>query len=228
MKKIVIAIDGYSSCGKSTFAKAIAKELGYIFIDTGAMYRATTLYAIQNAMFEANVLNNQKLEDSLDKINIKFAFDNEAQKSFVYLNNINVEDKIRGIEVSNLVSTVSQNSKVRALLVNLQQTMGKDKGVVMDGRDIGTTVFPNAELKIFMTASVDVRAKRRYDELIAKGDKVSLDEIKQNIAQRDFQDETREVSPLRKAEDALVLDNSNISVEEQMQWVMQIINKLTK
>ena len=226
MKKIVVAIDGYSSCGKSTFAKAIAKHFGYIFIDTGAMYRAVTLYAIQNGMINNKVLDAVKLEKSLENIDIRFVFDNDKQLSFVYLNGENIEDKIRGIEVSGSVSLVSQNSAVREQLVALQQSMGKDKGVVMDGRDIGTTVFPDAELKIFMTASADVRAKRRYDELVEKGDSVSLMEIATNITERDNQDENRAISPLRKASDAVVVDNSFMSVEQQMEWAVGRIEKL--
>lgn len=226
MKKIVVAIDGYSSCGKSTFAKAIAKYFGYIFIDTGAMYRAVTLFAFQNGFIVNNVLDTEKLERNLKNIDVRFVFDNEKQISYVYLNGVNVESQIRGIEVSGSVSLVSQNPAVREQLVALQQSMGEDKGVIMDGRDIGTTVFPNAELKIFMTASVDVRAKRRHDELTEKGELISLDQITENICDRDFQDENREISPLRKASDAVILDNSFMSVPQQMDWVIGCIEKL--
>ncbi len=219
MKQIVIAIDGHSSCGKSTFAKSIAKQLGYIFIDTGAMYRAITLYAIKNNMFVNGELNTPLLEQSLSQVSVKFNFDTAEQKSIVMLNGNNVESEIRGIEVSSYVSVVSQNANVREYLVDLQQKMGKEKGIVMDGRDIGTTVFPDAELKIFMTASVEVRAERRYLELTQKGDSVSLEEIKANIEDRDFQDENRKISPLRKAEDAIELDNSNMTVAQQMEWI---------
>lgn len=228
MKKIIIAIDGHSSCGKSTFAKSIAKYYGYVFIDTGAMYRAVTLYAIANGIVTPQGVDVSKLENSLKRISIDFKYDNQLQKSFVYLNGENVESKIRGVEVSSSVSAVSQNSSVRALLVKLQQKMGENKGIVMDGRDIGTTVFPNAELKIFMTASVEIRAQRRYDELVAKGENVSLEEITNNIIDRDRQDETREISPLICAADALVLDNSTTTVAEQMEWIVQKIDKLIK
>lgn len=226
MKKIVIAVDGYSSSGKSTFAKAIAKRLEYIFIDTGAMYRAVTLYAIDNKIAMNGVIDNEALEKAISKIEISFNYDNIQQKSFVYLNGENVESRIRGVEVSGLVSIVSQNVSVRELLVKMQQNMGRDKGIIMDGRDIGTTVFPDAELKIFMTASVDVRAKRRFDELILKGDNVSFEEIKQNIENRDYLDQTREISPLRKADDAILIDNSDMTMTQQVEWGMQIIDKI--
>ena len=224
MKKIVIAIDGHSSCGKSTFAKSIAKKLGYVFVDTGAMYRAVTLYALKNNMFVNNELNTSLLESSLVNIDVDFSFDTPKQQSLVFLNGVNVESEIRGIEVSNFVSVVSQNALVREYLVGLQQKMGAKKGLVMDGRDIGTTVFPDAELKIYMTASVKVRAERRYLELTLKGDKVSLEEIKENIESRDFQDQNRAISPLRKASDAIMLDNSDMTVEQQMEWVMTKID----
>ena len=224
MKKIVIAIDGHSSCGKSTFAKSIAKKLGYVFVDTGAMYRAVTLYALKNNMFVNNELNTLLLESSLVNIDVDFSFDTAKQQSLVFLNGVNVESEIRGIEVSNLVSVVSQNALVREYLVGLQQKMGAKKGLVMDGRDIGTTVFPDAELKIYMTASVKVRAERRYLELTLKGDIVSLEEIKENIESRDFQDQNRAISPLRKASDAIMLDNSDMTVEQQMEWVMTKID----
>ena len=224
MKKIVIAIDGHSSCGKSTFAKSIAKKLGYVFVDTGAMYRAVTLYALKNNMFVNNELNTSFLESSLVNIDVDFSFDTAKQQSLVFLNGVNVESEIRGIEVSNFVSVVSQNALVREYLVGLQQKMGAKKGLVMDGRDIGTTVFPDAELKIYMTASVKVRAERRYLELTLKGDKVSLEEIKENIESRDFQDQNRAISPLRKASDAIMLDNSDMTVEQQMEWVMTKID----
>ncbi len=197
-KRLVIAIDGHSSCGKSTFAKEIAKRMGYIFIDTGAMYRAVTLFALESECFHEGNLDDKMLEQLLPEISLKFQYDDTQQRSFILLNGARVESRIRGIEVSGLVSVVSQNKKVRELLVALQQSMGRDKGVVMDGRDIGTTVFPDADLKIFMTASVEVRAQRRYDELVGKGEQVSLEQISENIAQRDFQDENRAVSPLKK------------------------------
>ncbi|WP_370455907.1 (d)CMP kinase [uncultured Rikenella sp.] len=214
-KKIIIAIDGYSSCGKSTFAKAVAAKLGYIFIDTGAMYRAVTLFAMRNGLTD----DPEALAERLPEVRIDFRFDPETGHSDVYLNDENVETEIRRIDVSNRVSGVSSIPAVRAKLVAMQQEMGRRKGVVMDGRDIGTMVFPEAELKIFMTADPRVRAERRYKELIAKGEEVSLAEIERNIRERDRQDETRAVSPLRRAADAVVLDNSGMTVEEQMRWI---------
>ena len=220
-KRIIIAIDGHSSCGKSTFAKAIAARLGYIFIDTGAMYRAVTLYALENGAIESCIANEQKIEAMLDDININFRFNPERGASDIYVNGDMVEGKIRTIEVSNCVSAVSSIGAVRRKLVAMQQAMGRDGGVVMDGRDIGTVVFPDAELKIYMTADAMVRAERRYKELTAKGDNVSLEEIYENVVSRDHADMTRAISPLRKAEDAIVLDNSHMSVEEQMEWFME-------
>lgn len=217
-KRIIIAIDGHSSCGKSTFAKAIAARLGYIFIDTGAMYRAVTLYALENGAIESCIANEQKIEAMLEDININFRFNPERGASDIYVNGDMVEGKIRTIEVSNCVSAVSSIGAVRRKLVAMQQAMGRDGGVVMDGRDIGTVVFPDAELKIYMTADPMVRAERRYKELTAKGDNVSLEEIYENVVSRDHADMTRAISPLRKAEDAIVLDNSRMSVEEQMEW----------
>lgn len=221
-KKIIIAIDGYSSCGKSTFAKALAARLGYIFIDTGAMYRAVTLYAMREGIAD----RPQAVVAALPKIEIAFRFNPESGRSEVYLNGDNVEREIRRIDVSNRVSTISSIPEVRAKLVALQQAMGEARGVVMDGRDIGTVVFPNAELKIFMTADPRVRAERRYKELLAKGEEVSLADIEKNVRERDRQDETRAVSPLRRAEDAVVLDNSHMTVEEQMEWVDGLLKKL--
>ncbi len=215
MEKIIIAIDGYSSCGKSTFAKAVAAKLGYIFIDTGAMYRAVTLYAMRGGMVE----DRERLVAALPEVRIEFRFDPAAGRSDVYLNGENVETEIRRIDVSERVSTVSSIPEVRAKLVAMQQEMGRAKGVVMDGRDIGTVVFPGAELKIFMTADPVVRAERRYRELTAKGERVSMEEIERNIRERDRQDETRVVSPLRRAADAVVLDNSQMTVAEQMAWI---------
>lgn len=217
-KRIIIAIDGHSSCGKSTFAKAIAARLGYIFIDTGAMYRAVTLYALEHGAINACIADEKMIEQMLDDININFRFNPERGASDIYVNGDMVEGKIRTIEVSNCVSAVSSIGAVRKKLVAIQQQMGSHGGVVMDGRDIGTVVFPNAELKIYMTADAMVRAERRYKELTAKGDKVSLEEIYENVVSRDKADMTRAISPLRKADDAIVLDNSNMSVEEQMAW----------
>lgn len=224
--KIIIAIDGYSSCGKSTFAKAIAARLGYIFIDTGAMYRAVTLYALEHGAIRSGIVDEDEVVRLLKEIQITFRFNPERGASDIYVNGDRVEGKIRTIEVSNCVSAVSAIAEVRAMLVKMQQEMGRRKGVVMDGRDIGTVVFPDAELKIFMTADPKVRAQRRYDELTAKGDHVSLEEIEQNVRDRDYQDMHRAISPLRQAEDAIVLDNSQMTVEEQMTWVMERIAAL--
>ena len=220
-KKIIIALDGFSSCGKSTFAKAIAARLGYIFIDTGAMYRAVTLCALEQGAIGEGGVDEAKVEALLPEINISFRFNSERGASDVYVNGELVEDKIRSIEVSNAVSSVSSIGAVREKLVAMQQQMGRERGVVMDGRDIGTVVFPDAELKIFMTADAQVRAERRYAELTAKGDDVTLEEILENVISRDKADMERAISPLRQAEDAVVLDNSHMSVEEQMAWFME-------
>jgi cytidylate kinase len=220
-RKIVIAIDGFSSCGKSTFAKAIAARLGYIFIDTGAMYRAVTLYSLEHGAVVDGEVQQDKVVELLPQIEISFRFNAERGASDIYVNGVEVEQKIRSIEVSNLVSKISSIAQVREKLVAMQQRMGQERGVVMDGRDIGTVVFPDAELKIYMTADPAVRAQRRYDELTAKGDDVTLDEILENVISRDHADMNREISPLRQAEDAIVLDNSHMSVEEQMAWFME-------
>jgi cytidylate kinase len=225
-KKIIIAIDGHSSCGKSTFAKAIAARLGYIFIDTGAMYRAVTLYALENGAIEMGVLDEQRIVAMLPDIDIDFRFNPQRGASDIYVNGDLVEGKIRTIEVSNYVSQVSSVGAVREKLVALQQQMGLKRGVVMDGRDIGTVVFPDAELKIYMTADPMVRAERRYKELTAKGDKVTLEEIYENVVSRDKADMSRAISPLRKADDAIVLDNSHMSVEEQMEWFLEKYNAI--
>ena len=220
-RKIVIAIDGFSSCGKSTFAKAIAARLGYIFIDTGAMYRAVTLYSLEHGAVVDGEVQQDKVVELLPQIEISFRFNAERGASDIYVNGVEVEQKIRSIEVSNLVSKISSIAQVREKLVAMQQRMGQERGVVMDGRDIGTVVFPDAELKIYMTPDPAVRAQRRYDELTAKGDDVTLEEILENVISRDHADMNREISPLRQAEDAIVLDNSHMSVEEQMAWFME-------
>ena len=225
-RKIVIAIDGFSSCGKSTFAKAIAARLGYIFIDTGAMYRAVTLYALEHGAVEEGVVDRERVVTLLPEVNISFRFNSERGASDVYVNGECVEDKIRSIEVSSTVSKVSCIAEVREKLVAMQQEMGRARGVVMDGRDIGTVVFPDAELKIYMTADARVRAERRYAELVAKGDMVTMEEILENVISRDEADMTREISPLRQADDAVVLDNSYMSVEEQMAWFMERYEKI--
>jgi cytidylate kinase len=224
-KKIIIAIDGYSSCGKSSFAKAIAKELSYIYIDSGAMYRSVTLYCMRNGLVGKDFADISNIKASLNDIYINFVYNPDISEYETYLNSENIEREIRGIEVSAHVSRISQIHEVRARMVELQRQIGVFKGIVMDGRDIGTVVFPDAEIKIFMTASVDIRAKRRFDELIAKGEKIDFEEIKRNIIARDIADENRDISPLRKAEDAIVLDNSRMSIRQQMVWVMEIIEK---
>ena len=217
-RKIIIAIDGHSSCGKSTFAKAIAARLGYIFIDTGAMYRAVTLYALEHGAMPTGIVDEELVEEMLNDINIDFRFNPSRGASDIYVNGDLVESMIRTIEVSNCVSAISSIGAVRQKLVALQQEMGRKRGVVMDGRDIGTVVFPNAELKIYMTADPMVRAERRYKELSAKGDSVTLEEVYENVVSRDKADMTRAISPLRKADDAIVLDNSTMTVEQQMAW----------
>lgn len=225
-QKFVIAIDGFSSCGKSTFAKAIAARLGYIFIDTGAMYRAVTLYALEHGAIEMGILDEQRIVAMLPNIDINFRFNPQRGASDIYVNGDLVEGKIRTIEVSNYVSQVSSIGAVREKLVALQQQMGLKRGVVMDGRDIGTVVFPDAELKIYMTADAQVRAERRYKELTAKGDNVTLEEIYENVVSRDKADMSRAISPLRKADDAIVLDNSYMSVDEQMEWFLERYNAI--
>ena len=226
--RIIIAVDGFSSCGKSTFAKAIAARLGYIFIDTGAMYRAVTLYALEHGAIRSGIVDEESVVKLLDDISITFRFNPERGASDIYVNGDRVEGKIRTIEVSNCVSRVSAIPEVRRKLVAMQQEMGRRRGVVMDGRDIGTVVFPDAELKIFMTADPKVRACRRYDELRAKGDNVSLEEIERNVRERDKADMSRAVSPLRRADDAIVLDNSHMTVDEQMAWFMEQFAKINR
>lgn len=226
-RKIIIAIDGHSSCGKSTFAKAIAARLGYIFIDTGAMYRAVTLYALEHGAIPSGIADEERIEAMLGDINIDFRFNPAREASDIYVNGDLVESKIRTIEVSNCVSAVSSIAAVRRKLVAMQQEMGRKRGVVMDGRDIGTVVFPEAELKIYMTADAMVRAERRYKELTAKGDNVTLDEVYENVVSRDKADMSRAISPLRKADDAIVLDNSHMSVEEQMAWFDKEFERVT-
>lgn len=217
--KIIIAIDGHSSCGKSTFAKAIATMLGYVFIDTGAMYRAVTLWAMHQGILD----KPEQIAERLEQVNVTFRFNSAIERSEIFLNDINVDNDIRSMDVSDHVSAVAQIPAVRTKLVALQQQMGKDGGIVMDGRDIGSVVFPDAQLKIYMTATVDVRAQRRYDELTAKGEKVSLEEIARNVAARDHADQNRAESPLIKAKDAIVLDNSTMTISQQMEWVRNIL-----
>lgn len=221
MKKITIAIDGYSSCGKSTMAKDLAKEVGYIYVDTGAMYRSVTLYAIRHQLFNADgSVKTEELEKEMPNIQISFKLNAETGTPDCYLNGEYVEKEIRSLKVSSHVSPIAAVGFVRKALVEQQQAMGKEKGIVMDGRDIGTTVFPDAELKIFVTASSQVRAQRRYDELNAKGMPADLDAILKNVEERDYIDTHREVSPLKQAEDAIVLDNSNMTIAEQKEWLL--------
>lgn len=215
MRDIIIAIDGYSSCGKSTLAKQIAQALNYVYIDTGAMYRAVSLYAVQNKFIENNILEVGKLLDALPLINISFSYNLDQNKSETFLNGVNVEKDIRTIEISNHVSKVAQLKEVRQKMIELQRIMGKNKRLVMDGRDIGSVVFPDAELKLFMTASPKIRAQRRFDELQAKGDKVPFEDVMANIVLRDNDDTSRTENPLIKADNAIVIDNSNITQEEQ-------------
>ena len=218
MRKIIVAIDGHSSCGKSTMAKDLARKIGYRYIDTGAMYRAVTLYCIQNGFFEQDKLDLDKLENIISQIRINFQFNSETGKSDTYLNDKNVEKEIRTMEVAEKVSLVSAVGFVRHAMVAQQQEMGKEKGIVMDGRDIGTVVFPDAELKVFVTARPEIRAQRRLDELISKGESVTFEEVLENVKKRDLIDSTRTESPLKQADDALVLDNSDITIEEQNEW----------
>ena len=221
MKRITIAIDGHSSCGKSTMAKDLAREVGYVYVDTGAMYRSVTLYALRNGLFTDDGINEDELRRQMPNIQISFKFNAETGRPDTYLNGELVEDKIRTMEVSSHVSPIATLGFVREAMVAQQQQMGKDKGVVMDGRDIGTVVFPDAELKIFVTASAEVRAQRRYDELKGKGMEADFNEILKNVQERDYIDSHREVSPLKKADDAIELDNSHMTIPEQKDWLMQ-------
>ena len=228
MKKIIIAIDGHSSCGKSTMAKQLAKEIGYVYVDTGAMYRAVTLYAMRNGMYPDEGIREEELKAAINagKIQISFKFNAETGRPDTYLNGEKVEDEIRQMAVSNRVSPIAALPFVRSLLTEQQQAMGKEKGIVMDGRDIGTAVFPQAEMKVFVTASARVRAQRRYDELMGKAqtqeekDALKFDEILKNVEERDYIDSHREVAPLRQADDAIVLDNSELTREEQSAWLL--------
>ncbi len=219
MKKIIIAMDGHSSCGKSTMAKALAKKIGYTYIDTGAMYRAVTLYAMRKGYIGKDGINEEALQKDLPQI--KISFGNENGQQYTILNGENVERQIRGMEVSGNVSPISAIGFVREALVELQREMGRQGAVIMDGRDIGTTVFPNAELKIFVTASDEIRARRRFDELTQKGENPVYEEVLKNVRERDYIDSHRAVSPLRKADDAIVLDNSNLTFQQQDEWLME-------
>ena len=226
MRRLTIAIDGHSSCGKSTMAKDLAREVGYIYVDTGAMYRAVTLFCMRNNLIDAQgEVLVERLREAMPQVRVTFRLNEETGRPDTYLNNERVEDTIRSIEVSANVSKVAAIPFVREAMVEQQRLLGKEKGVVMDGRDIGTTVFPDAELKVFVTASPEVRARRRYDELKAKGMPADYDDILKNVQERDYMDSHRAVSPLRKAEDALLLDNSEMTIAQQKEWLMEKFNK---
>jgi len=224
MKKITIAIDGFSSTGKSTLAKQLAQKLQYVYVDSGAMYRAVALYALQHKLIQNSVLNTEELINNLPLINVAFQYNASLKASEIYLNDVNVNTEIRTMEVSNTVSIVASVPEVRQQLVALQQHMGAKKGIVMDGRDIGTVVFPDAELKLFMTASANTRAQRRYDELVAGGTTVSYDAVLENITSRDHLDSTRKDSPLYKSEGAIEIDNSKLSLDHQFEKVLALVN----
>lgn len=226
MKKITIAIDGFSSCGKSTMAKDLAREIGYIYIDSGAMYRAVTLYSLEHGFIQGDRIDTAQLEKDIANIHITFQLNAETGKPDTFLNGVNVEKQIRTMEVSSHVSPIATLDFVREAMVAQQQEMGKAKGIVMDGRDIGTTVFPDAELKIFVTASPEIRARRRYDELKAKGEEACFEDILENVKKRDYIDQNREVSPLRKADDALLLDNSHLTIAQQKEWLAAQFERL--
>lgn len=228
MKKITIAIDGHSSCGKSTMAKDLARRIGYVYIDTGAMYRAVTLFAMRHNLIANGQVDAAKLQEEMGNIHISLRLNPETQRPDTYLNGECVEREIRTMEVSRHVSLIAALPFVRSAMVEMQREMGKEKGVVMDGRDIGTVVFPHAELKIFVTASAEVRAQRRYDELTAKGEKCNYEEILENVKERDHIDSTRETSPLRQAEDAIALDNTHMTIPEQENWLMEEYKKRTE
>ena len=225
MKRIIIAIDGYSSCGKSSMAKYLADSIGYTYIDTGAMYRAVTLYACQSGFFRDGSLDVSNLKNAMNDIHISFRVNSDTGGTETYLNDRNVEREIRGMEVANHVSLIATLPFVRQALVEQQRRMGQRKGIVMDGRDIGTVVFPDAELKVFVTASAEIRAWRRWNELSAKGEDVKLDDVLENVRSRDYQDSTRENSPLCKAEDALYLDNTTMAIDEQNEWLLNHFHK---
>lgn len=226
MRKIIIAIDGFSSCGKSTMAKDLAKEIGYIYIDSGAMYRAVTLYSMENNFYTGNTIHIEELRKKIKDIHISFCLNPDTRHPDTYLNGKNVEQKIRTMEVSSKVSPIAALDFVRKAMVAQQQEMGKSKGIVMDGRDIGTTVFPNAELKIYVTATSHIRAQRRYEELKAKGQEVCFEDILKNVEERDYIDQHREISPLKKADDAIILDNSCMTIAEQKKWLIEQYRKV--
>jgi len=228
MKKITIAIDGHSSCGKSTMAKDLAKTIGYNYIDSGAMYRAVTLYCLENGLFNGDQPDLESLKEQLDKIHISFRFNEETKRSDTYLNGRNVEKEIRRMDVSDKVSPVAAIGFVREMLVQQQYALGKDKEIVMDGRDVGTVIFPDAELKLFVTARPEIRAQRRLDELTAKGETASFEEVLANLQKRDHIDSTRKDGPLRQAEDAVVIDNSDMTIEEQNAYLLTLYQERAK
>ena len=228
MKKITIAIDGYSSCGKSTMAKDLASEIGYVYVDSGAMYRTVALYALENGIIRDGQIDEKRLSSEMKNIEISFVFNPERGRPDTYLNGKCVESRIRTLEVSNHVSPIAALGFVRNEMVRQQQRMGEQGGIIMDGRDIGTTVFPNAELKIFVTASPEVRAQRRYDELTAKGEVCNMADILRNVEERDYMDTHRDISPLRQAKDAIVLDNSHLTIAEQKEWLLQAYHEAVK
>lgn len=225
-KKLIIAIDGHSSCGKSTVAKDLAKKIAYTYIDSGAMYRVVTLFAMRNDLISNDKVDENKLAHIIDQVQISFQYNEEKKRHETYLNNELVEDEIRSLEIANHVSSIAKIKFVREKMVAFQRELSKDGGVIMDGRDIGTVVFPNADLKIFMTADVEIRAIRRFKELSEKGENISLDEIRENVRKRDYIDENRDESPLRKADDAIILDNSHITPEEQLDWIVERMKEI--
>jgi cytidylate kinase len=226
MKKITIAIDGYSSCGKSTLAKQLAKELGYGYIDTGAMFRAVALYCLDNGLIETDGTKVYKIREFLDDIKIGFSYNKKTELNEITLNDKSVEEEIRNLTISRIVTKISGIKEVRQKLLTLQQELGKNKAMVLDGRDIGTVVFPDAELKIFMTADTDVRAKRRFDELKSKGNTVTIDEVKENLELRDYTDTTREESPLKRADDAILIDNTNLTKGDQLRMILALAQQI--
>ena len=227
MKKIIVAIDGHSSCGKSTMAKALARQLGYIYVDTGAMYRAVTLFALQHHLFNADgTVKAEELQSMMSQVQVSFVLNEDTHLPETYLNGVSVEREIRTMEVSSHVSPIAALPFVREAMVAQQREMGKQKGIVMDGRDIGTTVFPHAELKVFVTASAEIRAQRRFKELQEKGMDANYEAILKNVQERDYIDSHREVSPLCQAEDAILLDNSNMSISNQQQWLLEQVQRI--
>jgi CMP/dCMP kinase len=224
-KNIIISVDGYSSCGKSTFARSLAEKLGYIYIDSGAMYRAMTILCLKNGIILNGKIDTKRLKSILENIDIKFIFNENNNKSEVYLNGENVENEIRSVEIANNVSLISKIPEIREKLVSIQRSMGENKRIVMDGRDIGTVVFPDAEIKIFMTADINIRAERRYKELLLTLKDITFDSVKENLVNRDYIDVHRKESPLIMADDAILLDNSNMNQEEQLNWGLKLINR---